>query len=237
MPREATITYDQVAAAAEALKAEGLKPTARAIRERLGSVGSMKTILTLQQAWKANQERQREPGQSLPAEVQNAILDYLDSRMSEAKSTLTAELVDLQKELEGLASANDSLAAEIEEQARAMETLATGKANAEGQIVQLTAEVDRLREEIQGERQTAEQARIKLAKSELRLEVMQRLDAELSACRQAYESERQARVAAERAAAVLAAQKTDLESRLAETKAEPGRADPTRTKAQKGRPV
>ena len=44
MGREATITYEQIAAVADAMKVEGLKPTSRAVRERAGGTGSMGTI-------------------------------------------------------------------------------------------------------------------------------------------------------------------------------------------------
>jgi hypothetical protein len=50
--REASITYQQVADAAEALQAEGIHPSARSIRERLGS-GSMGTIQRFLNEWKA----------------------------------------------------------------------------------------------------------------------------------------------------------------------------------------
>ena len=53
MGREATITYEQVAAAADAMKVAGGKPTSRGIRERLGNTGSMGTVNKLLQAWKA----------------------------------------------------------------------------------------------------------------------------------------------------------------------------------------
>ena len=56
MGRDATITPDQVYAIADAIKAEGGKPTLRAVRERLGS-GSMGTITKLLQGWKSGQER------------------------------------------------------------------------------------------------------------------------------------------------------------------------------------
>ena len=44
MGRESTITYEQIAAIADAMKTEGVKPTSRAMRERLGNTGSMGTI-------------------------------------------------------------------------------------------------------------------------------------------------------------------------------------------------
>ena len=53
MGREATISYEQVAAAADAMKVAGGKPTTRGIRERLGNTGSMGTVNKLLQAWKA----------------------------------------------------------------------------------------------------------------------------------------------------------------------------------------
>jgi chromosome segregation ATPase len=218
MPREAAITYEQVAAAAEALKSDGLRPTARAIREKLGGVGSMQTILKLQQAWKAGQERQRDPGQGIPTEVQRAILEFLDVRMTDARASLAAELSELRKEMEGLAAENDQLTSELEEQAKLMHGLATERANTEGRATQLSAEVERLRAELLEERQRAEKAHIELSRAELRLDAMPRLEAELETYRQSYENEHQARIAAEQSAAVLAAQKTDLQSRLTEIK-------------------
>jgi len=53
MGREATISYEQVAAAADTMKAAGSKPTSRAIRERIGNIGSMGTINRHLQAWRA----------------------------------------------------------------------------------------------------------------------------------------------------------------------------------------
>lgn len=216
MPRNALITFNQVAKTADAMKSAGLKPTARAIRERLGNVGSMQTVLRHLQEWKTGQQRQREPGQSLPESVQRAFLDYLDARLTDAQSTLAAELADQRVETESVAEENDRLVSALEEQAEAMDQLALEKASAEGQVVQLRAEMNRLREEFTTTRQNAEHARIELAKVELRLEAVLRLEADLATNRQLYESERQARVAAEQATAVLKSQKADLESRLAE---------------------
>ena len=56
MAREATITQEQVNAAAEAMVGAGQKPTNRAILDKLGS-GSMATVVKLLQNWKAGQVR------------------------------------------------------------------------------------------------------------------------------------------------------------------------------------
>ncbi|GGE88726.1 DNA-binding protein [Massilia psychrophila] len=44
MGREATVTYGQVAAAADAMCSANIRPSSRTVRERLGNTGSMGTI-------------------------------------------------------------------------------------------------------------------------------------------------------------------------------------------------
>ena len=44
MGRELTITFEQVAAVADTMKTNGIKPTSRSVRERLGNTGSMGTV-------------------------------------------------------------------------------------------------------------------------------------------------------------------------------------------------
>lgn len=79
MGREATITYEQVAAAADAMKVAGSKPTSRAIRERLGNTGSMGTVNKLLQDWRAGQERRIGNALVLLATLQRAIPNSLTS--------------------------------------------------------------------------------------------------------------------------------------------------------------
>jgi len=73
--------------------------------------------------------------------------------------------------------------------------------------------------EIARERQAAEQARTELAKALLRLEAMPRLESDLVEVRAMLEKEHQAKVLAEKAAAVFDAQKVGLEQMLEEVKA------------------
>lgn len=53
MPRKPSITQEQVNIAANAIRAAGAKPTARAVRALLGS-GSMDTVLGCLRIWQAN---------------------------------------------------------------------------------------------------------------------------------------------------------------------------------------
>ncbi|MDP1573060.1 MAG: DNA-binding protein [Pseudomonadota bacterium] len=220
MGREAAVTLEQVIAAASAIKGEGGKPTSRSIRERLGNMGSMGTINKMLQSWKAGQVRQIDSSPVLPVSVQRVIMDHLDQELAGAQAKLMGELAEQQQECSDLATENERQGVEIEAQARSLDALSIGKAAAEGRVVQLSADLEKLREDTIRERQAAEAARTELAKVMLRLEAMPRLEGDLAALREALENEREARVTAERSAAVLLAQKTDLDGRLVDAKSQ-----------------
>lgn len=83
----------------------------------------------------------------------------------------------------------------------------------------MSEDVANAQAEIARERQAAEQARTELAKALLRLEAMPRLESDLVEVRAMLEKEHQAKVLAEKAAAVFDAQKVGLEQMLEEVKA------------------
>lgn len=215
MGREANITAEQVDAIADAMKAEGVKPTLRGVRERLGT-GSLGTVAKLLQRWKAGQERQPSAALAVPPALQRAIVDWMDQELSAARATLEAELADQQQAAADLAAENERQADLIADRDAELEALSVTTAAAEGKAGQLAVDLDAAREEAARERQAAEQARTELAKALLRLEAMPRLEADLAAVRAELDAERHARVAAEQSAAVLAAQKDDLTARLAD---------------------
>src|SRR5258708_29280796 len=107
MGREATITAGQVNAVAEALKAEGVKPTARAVRERLGNTGSMGTVTRLLQQWRDAQERQTATTLMLPPALQRAILEFMELELTAARATLEAELANHRQEVADLGAENE----------------------------------------------------------------------------------------------------------------------------------
>ncbi|KWE97889.1 DNA-binding protein [Burkholderia ubonensis] len=214
MAREATITLEQVYAIADAMKAEGGKATLRGVRERLGNVGSMGTIAKHLQRWRAEQERQPSAALAVPAALQRVIVEWMDQELTTARAPLEAELAEQQQAAADLATENERQAEVISARDDEIETLSLEKAEAEGKAAQLTVDVDAAREEAARERQAAEQARTELAKALLRLEAMPRLEADLAAVRAELDGERQARVAAEQSAAVLAAKNDDLSARL-----------------------
>ena len=123
MGRDSTITFEQVAAVADAMKIEGIKPTSRAVRERLGNTGSMGTINKMLGRWKAGQERQVSAALVLPPALQRVLLEFMDHELTSARTALEAELADQQQEAADLATENERQVVENESQAEAIELL------------------------------------------------------------------------------------------------------------------
>ena len=219
MGRESTITFEQVAGVADALKINGLKPTSRAVRERLGNTGSMGTINKLLSRWKSGQDRPVSAALVLPPALQRALLEFMDLELTRARTTLEAELVEQQQEASDLATENERQVVDNEAQGETIERLRAEVSAHKGRTGQLDADLVVARGEAARERSGAELARTELAKAQLRLEAMPRLEADLVAVRGVLETERGARVAAEQAAAVLSAQLEAAERRATEANA------------------
>jgi len=215
MPREASITYEEVAAIAETIKAAGGKPSPRQIRERHGS-GSLGTIHRLFQQWEARQGGHAEGSAALPAPLQRAVLEFVAGEVATARADLEAKLAD------ALVAAND-LATENERQTRRVDTLEDtsealrgDKATLAGKVVQMAADLDAARNEAAQERRAAEFTRTELAKANLRLEAMPALENNIERLRNAIDAERTARTDAERVAATSEAKAAGLADRLAD---------------------
>lgn len=214
MARESTITHEQVASVCDQMTTAGTKPTSRSVREALGNTGSMGTINKMIQSWKASQVRTVTASLVLPVTIQNTILDFMDRELSSAKSMLQAELIEQQQEASDLATENQRLLAETLELTEDLESVRANLSTQEGRAGQLQTDLVVAREEAARVRAGAETVRIELAKAQLRLEAMPRLEADLVTLRAELEKEHQARVSAEQSTAVLSAQKMDLEARV-----------------------
>lgn len=186
MPREATITYDQVVRYAEAIKAEGGKPTPRQIRDRHGS-GSFGTIHKLFQQWESTQALAIEAALSLPPSVQRAILEFVRHELSVGRADLEERLCQATTSAEDLATENERQAALIGEQMATIESLRGEKAALAGRLAEIETAISTHREDAVRERLAAEAARTEVAKLMLRLEGLPRLEAELAELRKEYQ--------------------------------------------------
>ena len=225
MGRESTITYEQIAAIADAMKIEGVKPTSRAMRERLGNTGSMGTINKLLGRWKSGQERQISAALVLPPALQRVLLEFMDNELTAARTTLEAELAEQQQEAADLATENERQVVENDAQSETIESLRGDVAEHQGRAGQLQSDLVLARDEAIRERSGAELARTELAKAQLRLEAMPRLEADLVAVRAVLETQRTARQVAEQSAAVLAAKLEASERRATEADARTTKAE------------
>lgn len=115
MARTSNITFGQVAQIADTLKAAGTRPTARAIRERIGS-GSMGTIHKLLQQWagKAAPDDDDGEGPELPSSIASTLMDFVSTQVAEACEPLLDELRATKEETENLATENERLENVIE---------------------------------------------------------------------------------------------------------------------------
>ena len=225
MGRESTITFEQITAVADAMKMEGVKPTSRAVRERLGNTGSMGTINKLLGRWKSGQERQISAALVLPPALQRVLLEFMDNELTAARTTLEAELAEQLQEVADLATENERQVVENDTQAEAIESLRADVAAHQGRAGQLESDLAVARDEAVRERSGAELARTELAKAQLRLEAMPRLEADLVAVRAVLETERTGRQQAEQSAAVLAAKLEAAERRATEADARTTKAE------------
>jgi chromosome segregation ATPase len=183
MAREATITLEQVATAADNIKAQGGKASARAVREVLGS-GSMATVLKLLQQWQSGQVRQSaDIDDTLDPSVVRAISNQITIRVQEATADTTARLGDLQAEADLIIVENERQAADLEVQAAELVALHQQYAELAGRAHQLESDATRTAAELVAERRATEAARVELAKAELRLEAIPKIEAEIDKVR------------------------------------------------------
>lgn len=215
MGRESVITQEEVNAAADQLRASGARPTSRAVRELLGG-GSMATVLKHLQVWQGRQVRPAETQAVLPIGLQRALVDFIAQEVASAKVTLETDLVTAQQANQDLIAESERLAAALEREQSAVETLHADKAELSGRLGQVNKDLEDVRAEAAAQREAAEHARTEKAKLELRLEGVPRLEAEIERLKAALESERNAKVVAEQQAAVSLARLEKTEGQLKE---------------------
>lgn len=210
MPREATITYDQVVRYAEAIKVEGGKPTPRQIRDRHGS-GSFGTIHKLFQQWESTQALAIEAALSLPPSLQRAILEFVRHELSVGRADLEDRLCQASVSAEDLATENERQTALIDEQLATIESLRGERAALAGRLAEIETAIGTHREDSARERQAAEVARTEVAKLMLRLEGLPRLEAELAELRKECQVIDRSRQEIEKELAVANAARQSLE--------------------------
>jgi chromosome segregation ATPase len=201
-----------------ALRAEAETVSCRTVREKLGNVGSMGTVSKLLKQCLDEADETPASLRQLPPDLQRAILAFADQQADLARSQIAEELVASQLERAILVEDNERMSTDIEELRDQLACANSAKALTEGQVIQLTGAAARAREETTAERRALDETRVELARLQLRLDAIGRLEAELRELRVQCEALRDTCAQAEQAAAVLDAQNVALGSQVANLK-------------------
>jgi colicin import membrane protein len=234
------VTYETVAQACEALSAEGKRPSVRAILAQLGG-GSPNAVLDHQRQWKAGRPTVKSADIQVDPRIGLIVAEQIAQAVAAARADIEAQLAESEQDAETVGKAGR----EAEERASALaEELEAAKAKLQamaGQIDQLNADAEKVKaeagervkaaeeracdgiakaeDEARREREAREAAQMQMAKAELRLEALPRLEAEIDQMRAEIAQERKARQAAEQGAAVAVEKASGLAERLTEAKA------------------
>lgn len=203
------VTSEQVSAVADALIGEGKQATIRAVRERLGDRGSPNTIQKHLSAWRDARPMAAAAALELPQTLAAAIAAEIGRAAAQARAEIEGRLVEVQTEAADLAMTGESLEDERDSLIAQMAVLTTERDTLAGKAAQQAADLVELAGRVEREQQAAEAARVELATARLRAEGLTERHAaqgkEVEQLRAAVEDERKGRIAAEQAAAVLAA--------------------------------
>jgi colicin import membrane protein len=207
MAREG-VTFEQVAAAADALVGDGQQPTIRAVRERLGT-GSPNTVHRHLAAWREARPVVAASAPELPHTLTAAIADEIERAAARARAEIEDRLVQSQVEAAELATAGELLELERDDLAEQVAELTRERDILAGKAEQQAADLADQAQRIEREQQAAEAARVEVATSRLKIEAqaerVNELTAELDRLRAALAEAQQGRTVAEQQAAVLSA--------------------------------
>lgn len=163
------ITYQQVAAAADALVTENTKPTLPTLRERLGT-GSMNTIHRHLTAWQANRPKGAAPTIEPPQEVMRGLNAWVTQAATAARAEVEDTLVQAQTAAVELAKAGEAIEVERDELLDQLAVLTTARDQALATAQERSAEIERLTHDIERERNLASAAQIEAVHARLKLD-------------------------------------------------------------------
>jgi len=220
------VTYEQVASAADSLVGAGRHPSITAVREALGNTGSPNTIHKHMSKWRAARPQAVAAAAELPAELIAALAGELTKAAATARGSIEGDMAQAQTEAAELASVGEALEQERDALLDQVSALTTERDQAQATSAERYSEIERQATVIAREQMAAENARIELAKAQLKIESVEsrnhEFQTEVLRLRDLLKEAEQGKQAAEQQSAVAAAQLTaeqaksaDLAQRLA----------------------
>lgn len=239
------VSYETVAAAAESLSKDEKRVSVRSVMGVLGG-GSPNAILPLLNQWKAGRPVAQATEINVDPRIGQIIAEQITKATAEARSDIEQRLAEVEADASAIAEAGREAEQALEAAQAEIAKLTTQAQTQAGQIEQLKADAEQVKrdaadqvataqaaardavtkaEEIAArERGEREVAQVALAKAELRLEAMPKLQAEVEKLQTALDAERQAKAVSDAKAAALDAKATGLEGRLADCQAQADKA-------------
>jgi colicin import membrane protein len=178
-PGRTGVTYEEVIAAAEAIRIDGGRPTLRRVRDSLGT-GSLGTIQKHLATWQEGRQDTEAPRVSLSPELHSLLVSEIGRNVVAARAEAVLELTEVK-------AARDDLAEELERQGGELETAVATHA---GTIVQLRADAALSMQRIEALNRD-------LARAGLRLEQLEPLQATITLIQEKVKAEHKLRLAAE----------------------------------------
>ena len=156
------ITFEQVAAVADAMLGIGQQPTINGVRDRIGT-GSPNTIHKHLLVWRTARPRAIAAAPELPASLASAIATEIERAAASARSEVEDKLVQSQAEAVELANAGEVLETERDALLEQVVELTTHRDTLAGKAEQQAVDIEALAERVKREQQAAESARVELA--------------------------------------------------------------------------
>ena len=218
------ITYLEVTTAIDKMIANGEEPTIMGIREILGT-GSPNTIHRHLSEWRDAQPKEQVKAVELPPALTAALTQELERQAAEARKKISADLQRAVDSANYLSKTGEANEAEMEDLREQLEAKDAECLNIKADFDRQTDALSRAQHDLEVERKVTNEQRDELALSKNRTltltEQVKDLKAELAAMKQEAKASADAATAAEKMAAVAAAQleaekakNADLVSRL-----------------------
>lgn len=216
MARTTQITFGQVAQFADQMKAAGTRPTARALRERIGS-GSMGTIHRLLQQYNGTTTSDKlEETPELPASIASALMDFVSIEVATACEPINLKLTEATEASDSLAVENERLEEVIIHLQSERDNSEHQRAAQDGKAQELDRQLGEIRTDLIQSRRTIENLNRDLAGASNRAEALEKLAAEVEPLKEKVTRAQLEKLEAEKQAAVMAARLEGMTQRAEE---------------------
>lgn len=216
MAQQGKITQEDVNVLCARLRAQGKRPSTRLIRAEHGA-GSTGTIQAMLRVWEGSNP-EAATAVTLTTALQKTLQDNLGIEVSRAQQELREKLEVASETISDLVRENEQLADENAQLDDVNGKLLDSVAEAKGQLQQLQEDMAAAKAGEAQQRADADQLHIALARAQLQLEQVEKLEASHAVALQQLEQMRVRQVESERQASVSAAQRDAYAERVTEEK-------------------